>query len=235
MEAHVNVGCGQTLALKGAVLVYGSAGRSFCVWHEAKRSATGDLMLGEATALSTDFVQLLTETLTSRVGTEILPANVLTRTEDTTVWWMPATIRPMFFRSTDHNSCGFSGKRFPQPALVWRTRGRELSVRALADNVRPDADCKLHVAPYFNTDGEDGSVCQGSMKSPEENGVGAIPLWEQAFFQSEFTHQTGSTRLTSHPGGFHGLWRSVAGKSRFPAKFLVPANETLLEFAQREQ
>jgi hypothetical protein len=72
------------------------------------------------------------------------------------------------------------------------------------------------------------------MRSPDEAGANAISLWEQAFFQSEFTHQTGIKKLTSHPGGFHGLWSSLAGKSRFPVKFLVPANETLLEFAQRE-
>ncbi|MBX9600052.1 MAG: PRTRC system protein B [Bryobacteraceae bacterium] len=232
MEAHVNIGRGATLALQGAVLVYGGTGQAFCVWHEAKRIDTGHLMLAEATALTKDFVRLLTETMTPRFGAEILPANVLAKAEDTTVWWTPARVRPMFFRS-GHDSGELSGKRFPQPALVWRIQGSDLSVRALAQNARPEAGRKLYVAPYFNTDGENGSVCQGSMRSPDEAGVGAMPLWEQAFFQSAFTHQSGSRKLTSHPGGFHGLWRSLAGKSRFPAKFLVPANETLLEFARR--
>lgn len=234
MEAHLEFGGGQTLDLKGAVLLYSGTGRSFCTWHEAHRTESGEAQLGAATALTSDFVRSLALGLRQRIRIEIFSDWVLAHAEDTTVWWTPTTVRPMFFRSTDNDFGKYSGKRFAQPALVWRARGRELYVRALAENVRPDAGSKLYVAPYFNTDGEDGSVCQGSMRSPDEAGVGAIPLWEHAFFQSEFTHQTGIRKLTSHPGGFYGLWRSLAGKARFPAKFLVPANETLLEFAQRE-
>lgn len=222
------------MELKGAVLVYSGTGRCFCTWHEAQRTEYGKAQLGTATALTSDFVRSLASGLGQRVRIEIFSDRVLARAEDTTVWWTPTTVRPMFFRSTDNDLGELSGRRFPQPALVWRVQGRDLSVRALAQNLRPVAGSKLCVAPHFNTNGEDGSVCQGSMRSPDEPSVDAISLWEQAFFQSEFTHQTGIRKLTSHPGGFHGLWRSLAGKSRFPVKFLVPANETLLEFAQRE-
>jgi PRTRC genetic system protein B len=109
-----------------------------------------------------------------------------------------------------------------------------LRVRALAQAKRPTAATKLFVAPYYNTDGETGVVCQGSMREPEERGVAAIGQWELAFFQSAFTHQTGVHRLTSHPEGFSGLWRSLQGKKRFPADYLVPANETVLDFARRD-
>lgn len=234
MKATVEIGCGQTLELRGAVLLYSGTGRSFCTWHEVQRIHSAEARLGPATALTSDFVRSLAAGLNARCGVEILPEQVLARTDEITVWWTPATVRPMFFRSSDDELSELAGKRLPQPALVWRVQGRDLFVRALAVNTRPDANSNLYVAPYFNTDGEDGSVCQGSMRSPDEAGVGAIPIWQQAFFLSEFTHQTGIRKLTSHPGGFHGLWRSLAGKSRFPVKLLVPANETLLEFAQHE-
>jgi hypothetical protein len=53
-------------------------------------------------------------------------------------------------------------------------------------------------------------------------------------FQSEFTHQTGVMRLATHPGGFLGLWRSLAGtRKRFPVEYLAATKETLEEFVTR--
>lgn len=234
MKAHVEIGGGQTMALKGAVLIYSGVSRAFCTWHEARRGSSGEAVLGEATALTTEFVRSLAGELSPWRGLEILPSNVLARAEESIVWWSPAVIRPMFFRTGDTEAAEFTGERFPHPPLVWRVQGRRLAVRALAENKRPEASTQLRVAPYFNTDGQNGDVCQGSMRSPEETGVAAIGQWESAFFQSEFTHQTGARKLTSHPRGFYGLWRSMCGQARFPMKNLVPANETLLEFARRE-
>jgi hypothetical protein len=72
------------------------------------------------------------------------------------------------------------------------------------------------------------------MRSPEDTAIGAIDLWERAFFQSEFTHASGATRLTTHPGGFLGLWKSLAGtRNPFPVEYLTSARETLQEFASR--
>lgn len=234
MKAHVEIGGGEAMALKGAVLVYSGASRAFCTWHEARRGGSGEAVLGEATAMTMEFVRSLADQLSKRGGLEVLPGNVVARAEESIVWWSPAAIRPMFFTTEDTAAAESNGQRFPHPPLVWRVQGRRLAVRALAENKRPEASTQLYVAPYFNTDGQDGDVCQGSMRSPEEAGVAAISQWERAFFQSEFTHQTGARKLTSHHGGFYGLWRSVRGKARFPAKYLVPANETLLEFAKRE-
>ena len=105
----------------------------------------------------------------------------------------------MFFRDTDRGVADLNGRRYPQPPLLWAVSENTLRVRALAQDQRPTAATKLFVAPYYNTDGETGVVCQGSMRSPEERGVAAIGQWELAFFQSAFTHQTGVQRLTSHP------------------------------------
>lgn len=74
----------------------------------------------------------------------------------------------------------------------------------------------------------------GSMRSPEDHGVAAIGQWERAFFQSAFTHQTGIRKLTSHPDGFIGFWKNLAGRKRFPANHLFAANETLLDFARSD-
>jgi hypothetical protein len=72
------------------------------------------------------------------------------------------------------------------------------------------------------------------MRSPEDTGIGAIDLWERAFFQSEFTHASGATRLTTHPEGFLGLWKGLAGRRKpFPVEHLTSARETLQEFVNR--
>jgi hypothetical protein len=61
-----------------------------------------------------------------------------------------------------------------------------------------------------------------------------MDLWERAFFQSEFTHASGATRLTTHPVGFLGLWKSLAGRRKsFPVEYLTSARETLHEFVSR--
>ena len=140
----------------------------------------------------------------------------------------------MFFAAHDPDAHSLNGKRFSQPPLVWKANGKDLWVRALPESCRPVAGTQLMIAPYWNVDGETGWTCQGSMRSPDEVGVGAIRLWEQAFYQSEFTHHTGTRRLTTHPGGFLELWSSLAGgRRKFSVKYLTPAKETLQEFTKR--
>ena len=176
----------------------------------------------------------LAQGLGSRVPPEILPENVLVRTAEVLVWWTPAKHRTMFFTQHDPELKGLNGKRFPHPPLVWKVSGRDLWVRALAENKRPSAATKLMTAPYWNVSGGEGWTCQGSMRSPEDAGIGAIDLWERAFFQSEFTHASGATRLTTHPGGFQGLWKNRVGSRKpFPVEYLTSARETLQEFVSR--
>ncbi len=232
MNISVVVGGHESFPLLGTVLVYRGS-RCFATWHSAKESDNGAPCLGEAQPLTLDFVKVLSQGLNVQMDTEILPENVLVRTADTLVWWTQETSRAMFFRGIDESVAPLSGKRFQHPPLVWKVSGQELWVRATKGNARPAADTQLFVAPYWNVNGEDGLTCQGSMRSPEDAGVGSIPQWERAFFQSEFTHATGVRPLTNHPGGFVGLWTSLADSTKaFPANRLVPAKQTLLEFVQ---
>ena len=76
------------------------------------------------------------------------------------------------------------------------------------------------------------------MRIPKSLTVASIPAWQQAFFQSEFTHPGGAGRLTKRKGGTAALWKSLAGKKIFPRSALIemePLNEYLrkLEAAQR--
>jgi PRTRC genetic system protein B len=141
----------------------------------------------------------------------------------------------MFFGEADAEARKLSGKLFPHPPLVFKVHGRELYVRALEKNVRPEVGARLKTAPYWNVAGEDGRVCLGTVRAPEDVSVTSIGAWQSAFHNSEFTHALGAVRLTTHPGGFVGLWQKLAGKRHFPMRYLVGAKETLAEFVARER
>lgn len=237
MRVHVDIGGSEALELKGALLVYQGHSRSFVSWHEVRAAAEpGAPYLGKATPVSMEFVRQLSEGVGTPLPVEILPENVLVRTSETMAWWTPTRRRTMFFANHDPAAARLNGHAFAQPPLVWRVTSKDLWVRAHSTNRRPTATTKLMVAPFWNVDGETGWTCQGSMRSPDIDGVAAIPDWERAFYGSEFTHQTGVRRLTKHPGGFFALWAELArADGAFPREHLVPAGETLQEFIRRER
>ena len=236
MDCNVYLGGPSEFTLQGAILVYRgghATGGAFASWHEVETDKARAPQLGPAQSLSTYFLKELSRGLGAMMRPEILPENVLVRTPDKLVWWQPAQLRKMFFRNDDELGI-VSGRVFPQPALVFRASHRELWIRALADDARPTATTALNVAPYYNANTE-GVVCQGTMRSPEEASVAAMPQWEQSFFESEFTHIFGSGHFTQHPDGVVGLWRSLAGEKTFPIELLASAGETLAQFAERER
>jgi len=160
---------------------------------------------------------------------EFLPDHVVARTPDLLAWWTPAAVRPVFFRAGSELE-GISGKRFPHPALLFVVRSNVLYVRALFATQRPRSDSKLAAAPYWNID-SNGAVCAGTMRVPKSLTVTSIAAWQQAFFQSEFTHPGGG-RLTKRRGGTAALWKSLAGKRRFAQSTLVEL-ETLNQYLKK--
>jgi PRTRC genetic system protein B len=233
MQAYVNIGANIEFKLSEAVLVYRGGGNgAFASLHQVKQAENGIPYLTPGEALTTAFLRSLAQGLGTQVKPEILPDNVLARTPDMLVWWSRPRRRVMFFGGTDEEARKLNGLLFPHPALIFKVAGRDLFVRAMATNSRPSPVTPLKMAPYWNTDSR-GLVCAGSMRVPESSDVASIPAYGDAYFQSEFTHAAGAVRLTSHPGGFIGLWKGLAGKKRFPVQHLIDAGETLQEFVAR--
>jgi PRTRC genetic system protein B len=136
----------------------------------------------------------------------------------------------MFFRDGSELA-GVSGKLFPHPALLFVACNGVLFVRALSNDRRPDQDTKLAAAPYWNID-SNGAVCAGTMRCPKSLTVASIAAWQQAFFQSEFTHPGGAGRLTKRKGGAAALWTSLARRKRFPRSTLIET-ESLGEYFRK--
>src|SRR5208337_4007709 len=117
-------------------------------------------------------------------------------------------------------------------ALLFVVRSNVLYVRALSASRRPRPDSKLAAAPYWNIDSLNGAVCAGTMRAPKSLTVTSIAAWQQAFFQSEFTHPGGGGRLTKRRGGTAALWKGLAGNERFPLSALIEM-ETLEQYLRR--
>jgi len=232
MEAQLRIGASRNFTLKNAVLIYGDGSAAFATLHEVRAEKGQAPYLGPGQSLTTSFLRTLAHGLGARMAPEILPENVLARTPDIIVWRSRAQRRLMFFGGGSEEALTLNGRLFPHPALVFKVSGHELFVRALETDARPCANTTLKTAPYWNTNGE-GLVCQGSMRAPDEANVDSIAGWEDAFHSSEFTHASGAAQLTSHPGGFFGLWSSLTdGPEVFPTEFLTDAKQTLREFIE---
>ena len=235
MEAQVRIGANRRFILRNALLVYGDGSGAFATLHEVRGEKEGTPYLGPGQSLTTAFLRLLAHGLGVRMAPEILPDNVLARTPDLIVWWTRALHQCMFFGGGSDEATKLNGSTYPHPALVFKIWGRDLYVRALAADARPSAETRLMTAPYWNTDSR-ACVCQGSMRVPEEVSAESVAGWEAAFFASEFTHPSGAVRLTSHSGGFAGLWSSLAdSKGPFPTEFLTDAKQTLREFIEGDE
>ncbi len=229
MDVHLRTGTSRTFSLKHAILLYEDGATTFATLHGVTATADAAPQLTAGRAVTTAFLHTLATGLRREVQPEILPENVLVRSAEAIAWWTRAWRRPMFFRGTDAKTEGLNGKVYPHPALVFLISGKDLHVRALDEDTRPSADTRLKNAPYWNTDAR-GLVCQGDMRVPDELAVSTIREWEDAFFQSAFTHPNGAVRLTTHAEGFHGLWTELMEKSEFPSRFLADSKETLRDF-----
>ncbi|MGH9569858.1 MAG: PRTRC system protein B [Candidatus Angelobacter sp.] len=219
-----------------ALLVYGKSSyegfpyrHPFVTIHDVIHEQDG-ARLAEGQLLTSQILIDLMAGLGRALPLEILPGRVLVRTEDRVVWWSAARRRRMFF--SDHGGDAakeLSGMLCPQPPLLYKVSGTHLWIRALLANERPLPETRLCIAPYWNCY-DNGVVCTGSMRIPREKTVAAIDLWEESFFNSEFTHAAGIGMHTQHRRGLVAMWKSLASKKRFPSRYLVPTKQTLAEF-----
>jgi PRTRC genetic system protein B len=233
MRFSIDVGRELELKLYQAVLLYKNdhGNRYMATVHGVvQQNGDGSPVLGAGQLLSSASLRELARQMGTGCPVEFLPDQVVARTPDLLAWWTPTAVRAMFFRAGSELE-DVSGKRSPHPALLFVLRNGILHVRALFATQRPCPDSKLAAAPYWNID-SNGAVCAGTMRAPKSLTVTSIVAWQQAFFQSEFTHPGGGGRLTKRSGGTTALWKSLAGKSRFPQSTLVEL-ETLNQYLKK--
>ena len=143
MNVHLRIGDNRTFSLKQAVLVYQDGIRAFATLHEVKCRPNESPYLCAGQSVTTGFLETLAKGLGASVEAEVLPEHVLARTPELIAWWSGSQSRLMFFGDGNAEAQKLNGKMFPHPALVFMIHGRELFVRALAEDCRPTADTRL--------------------------------------------------------------------------------------------
>ena len=221
--------------LAAALLVYQSGMHAYATRHGIERSG-GAPTLGAGVPLTQS--QLRTalkslgrvEGLSGWVGPEVLYIDT-----DTLVWWRPAAPRLVHFSSPAP-----IGKRAgvtPHPHLVFAVTRHHWYVAALSapanPGLRPGALSQLCHAPYFNVY-DDTQICTGNVKLPDEIGLQSCAGFEDAFFDSRFTHSN-NRHVTRHPGGPLQLWAELLDTkpTAFPADALTPMDLTLGAWVKR--
>ena len=204
MQVQIAIGENHRFELREALLVYYGNQTTFITKHEVTTQQNAAPTLGPAQPLTVAFVESLVRSLGGGTAAEVFPENILAKNDRMIAWWTPAQRRQMFYQHSEGKAANLNGRLFPQPPLVWRVADGQLKIRALTRNKRPEAKTMLAVAPYWNLS-DNGTICTGSMRRPENASVSAISTWERGFYESAFTHANVG-RLTRPTDGFEGLW-----------------------------
>lgn len=223
----------QSVKLQSAILLYGSTktygNLRYATIHpvdSAGRDAPPVIRAGrplDGRSLQSVCADLMES---ARVRSGVLPATVLSVGLEHVVWWSPPGRRTYFFNtSVADDGRVYVGQRNGMaltPGLVFVAKRQQMMVFAVQGDERPDADTRLCHAPLMNVY-EDGKVCTGSMPLPDTTVAASIAKWEEAFWNSNFTHPN-HAKPVSYTGGLHAFSLALLdGRFRkFPQRVLRP-------------
>ena len=216
----------ESTTLKQAILMYGD----FATVHEVDSDGANPVIRPGVLATREGLAAALRALVPpSAWGTAILPESMLTAGDDHMVWWIKPTRRKVWFKCAELG--GEVSATVPHPGLVMAVVGGHWYVWAVNGNKRPDAQTELYQAPYFNV-WKSGEICVGSARTPTAEHRMAPTAWENAFFESAFSHpNVHAPELLVKKGSVFAFWRDMlAGKYvRFPSSMLVNRSVSLGE------
>ena len=208
--------------LASAMLVYKTAGGDhYATLHPVKHDA-GRATIGAGQPLTESALRGTLKDLGAPKGIGgWLPADVLYMDDTAIVWTRRPAPRAVFF--TPSSGVSVASATIYHPRLVfavthkgWYVAAVPKVVRtesvterrvALVGDGRPRLDCPLAQAPYFNVY-ESGRICVGNATLPERIASDTLQGYEDAFFDSKFTHSN-NPGMTTHPDGPEALWREL--------------------------
>lgn len=156
-------------------------------------------------------------------GVPFLPEQVLAYNPDMMLWWVPASLRVMFYGGQDPLLQKLSGQVFPHPPLLFQVVERQVRLFALPENKRPTPETPLQRAPYMNMLGQD-VVCRGSTVFPDTLKVSNTEGWVEGYFRSAFTQ--GHVPI-SWKGTYGEFLQHTQQQGVFPLDVLMPQGNTL--------
>lgn len=220
----------QSLRLDEAILFYKGHKSQYATIHKIASDENGASLLPGKPLTQAAVCRVYRDFIGAMTIGGFLPENVLSIGVDSLVWWCKPSPRRVFFMSEK-----LGGQRSavtPHPGAVFAVKGTDWYVFAVKGNDRPTPEMELFQAPYFNVWAQ-GKICTGNVAIPKGNVPETITAWENAFFDSQFTHPNihEANKLVAYRGGSYAFWKSMLnGKhKRFPEKVLVPLNATVAD------
>ena len=234
MRFGIDVGSELELKLYQAVLLYRNdhGNRVMATVHGVMQTDTnGAPALGAGQLLSTAALRELTKQLGTSSQAEYLPDNVIARTPELIAWWAPASVRPMFFRQWLGAGRCFRQALSSSRSAIRSSQQRAIRARASGKPKTQSPIPNWQQRPTGTSTTTEG-YARGPCAFPSRFRSLPFPAWQQAFFQSEFTHPGGAGRLTTRKGGTTALWKSLVGKKRFPSSALIET-ETVQDYLRK--
>lgn len=197
----------------------------FATIHDVRDNGKGSKVIGEGRLMTRAALNDLVEEMSPERGLRFLPPEVLAVGGNGLVWWRRPAAAKMWFNTAD--SLGQSVGHAPQPGLVFAANERSCWVWAVHGEERPTPQTILCQAPHYNVN-QNGLICTGNAELPKSLDVDSIAGFEDAFWNSRFTHPNVhiKRKLCKWPGGAEKLWGSLlAGRHKvFPQRALVDLN-----------
>ena len=98
MEVGIAIGETHRFELREALLIYTeNRNGAFITRHAVTPQEAGPPTLGPAQPLTIAFVESLVRSIGGEARAEVLPKNVLAKTDRMLCWWTPARQRQMFY------------------------------------------------------------------------------------------------------------------------------------------
>lgn len=213
-----------------ALVVYehaGTDGRSFYIEHHPIGS---DGHLGAGRPLQQETLQSMSSLLSDNMPKEfphgpvppgLLYFEVKPGGRYKLAWWSAPCRREVFFSK----GTGLKSGQCHVPGTIFMVDGKNLWAWAVKGNAIPGEQEPLFHGPYHNLS-DNGKMCLGNARAakPRARTFNAIiNYWEQMFFSSEFTHESGDMGKVAR-GNLKQAWAARLKKPsvQFDDSLLVP-------------
>lgn len=171
---------------------------TFVTVHDIKRGRKGPV-LGAGRLMSESDKAAICDLLLGNEETADVwwPSNLLMMNAQKLVWYVVGRKRPMYF---------INGEKSFQLNLVWPSlifcysHARGLRIVAYAGRGRPTSTQRCYHAPLWNI-GADTKLCVGSNLTTNVIAPESMPVWEDAIYESNFSHANHDKLLRPAKGG----------------------------------
>ncbi|MCT8869025.1 PRTRC system protein B [Shewanella bicestrii] len=225
---QANLGDEKEIRSQLAIVIHGNnTGSRTCITRH--KINNGKLLLGDVISID-DLAEAVTD-MQSRNESNSLNAfadyiepHIIAQNSKILAWYTPRKEQTLFLTK--------SSVLVTLPPLLYVYKPAigngiaSLSVFALASNKRPNTNTKLYHAPLMNIY-QNGSVCLGTMKIPQQMSGNIIDVVEKEFFGSKFTHPN-HNQLTRKPVNIEEFYRQKEKSGqRILTSELMPINSTV--------